>query len=165
MNAIAFWANFSNVVTTMTNSTEQSAKLKPHEVRHRNTERRIRQAMDRIVARATLDGRSTRITVAELAREAKVSRNTIYTEHAGFLDELISASPLRKAVRQPKPKPDTAKLRALMQELQEQRRLLATENAGLLKRVIEAEKTVARLEKQNAKLIEELSGVTRLRST
>ncbi len=52
-----------------------------------------------------------------------------------------------------------------MHELQEQRRLLATENASLLKRVLDSEKAVARLEKQNAKLVQEISRVRRLSST
>lgn len=95
MNATAFWANFSKVAKTMTNSTEQPAKLKSHETRHRNTERRIRQAMDRLVAQASLEGRTTRVTVAALAREAQVSRNTIYAEHSSFLEELASANPPR----------------------------------------------------------------------
>jgi len=56
-------------------------------------------------------------------------------------------------------------LRASMHELQEQRRLLATENANLLKRVLDAEKAVARLEKQNAKLVQEISRVRQLSST
>lgn len=140
-------------------------RLKSHETRHRNTERRIRQALDRLVAGASLQGPATRLTVAALAREAQVSRNTIYAAHSAFLDELASANPPQPANTRPKPISDTAKLRAVMRENQEQRRLLATENAGLLKRVIDAEKAVARLEKQNAKLIEDLSRVHRLRST
>lgn len=165
MNVTAFWANFSKVAKTMTNSAEQPAKLKSHETRHRNTERRIRQAMDRLVAQASLEGRTTRVTVAALAREAQVSRNTIYAEHSSFLEELASANPPRPGTQRPPPKSDMSALRASMHELQAQRRLLATENASLLKRVLDAEKAVARLEKQNAKLVQEISRVRRLSST
>lgn len=147
----------------MMNSTEQPAKLKSHETRHRNTERRIRQAMDRLVQVSL--GRTTRVTVAELAREAQVSRNTIYAEHSSFLEELASAIPPRPKTQRSPPKSDMSALRASMHELQEQRRLLATENASLLKRVLDAEKAVARLEKQNAKLVQEISRVQRLSST
>lgn len=165
MNATAFWATLSKVAKTMTNSAEQPAKLKSHETRHRNTERRIRQAMDRLVAQASLEGRTTRVTVAALAREAQVSRNTIYAEHSSFLEELASANPPRPGTQRPSPKSDMSALRASMHELQEQRRLLATENANLLKRVLDAEKAVARLEKQNAKLVQEISRVRQLSST
>ncbi|MBB6414062.1 hypothetical protein [Mesorhizobium sangaii] len=63
------------------------------------------------------------------------------------------------------PKPETAALRPLIGQLQEQKRLLATENAGLLKRLIDAERAVARLEKQNAKLVQDISVVRRLSAT
>lgn len=149
----------------MANSSKGSAKLKSHETRHRNTERRIRQAMDRLVAQASLEGWTARITVAALAREAQVSRNTIYAEHSSFLQKLASANPPRSATHPPAPKSDMSALRSSMRELQEQRRLLTTENASLLKRVLDAEKAVARLEKQNAKLAQEISRVRRLSST
>ena len=148
----------------MTNSKKESAKLKSHETRRRNTERRIRKALDRLVARLSLDGRATRITVAALAREAQVSRNTIYAEHSSFLEELASANPPRAGTQRSPPKSDMSAIRASKHELQEQRRLLATENAGLLKRVLDAEKAVARLEKQNAKLVQEIASVRKLRS-
>jgi len=93
-----------------------------------------------------------------------VSRNTIYAEHSEFLDELASANPRGPANNPPAPKPETATLRALIGQLQEQKRMLATENAGLLKRAIDAEKAVARLEKQNAKLVQDLSVARRLTS-
>lgn len=165
MNATVFWPNFSKVAEAMTNSTKQPARLKSPETRHRNTERRIRQAMDRLVAQASLEGYATRVTVAALAREAQVSRNTIYAEHSSFLEELASANPPRPKTQRPPPKSDMSALRASMHELQEQRRLLATENASLLKRVLDSEKAVARLEKQNAKLVQEISRVRRLSST
>lgn len=121
--------------------------------------------MDRLVAQASLEGRTTRVTVAALAREAQVSRNTIYAEHSSFLEELASANPPRAGAQRSPPKSDMSALRASIHELQDQRRLLATENASLLKRVLDAEKVVARLEKQNAKLVQEISSVRRLSST
>lgn len=165
MNATVFWPNCSKVAEAMTNSSKQPAKLKSHETRHRNTERRIRQAMDRLVAQASSEGRTSRVTVAALAREAQVSRNTIYAEHNSFLEELASANPLRTRTQRRPPKPEMSALRASIHELQEQRRLLATENASLLKRVLDAEKAVVRLEKQNAKLVQEISNMRRLSST
>ncbi|TLW99320.1 hypothetical protein [Rhizobium sp. MHM7A] len=153
----------------MTDKPANPAKSKSHETRRRNTARRLRQAFDRLVAGNPQDssrqGRPSRLTVAALAREARVSRNTIYAEHSEFLDELASANPPGPATHSPAPKPETAKLRALIGQLQEQKRLLATENAGLLKRAIDAERAMARLEKQNAKLVQDIRVVHRLSST
>ena len=50
-----------------------------------------------------------------------------------------------------------AELGALIKQLQQQKRQLATENAALLKRAIDAEKMVDRLNEQHAKLVGELT--------
>ena len=135
-----------------------------YEKRRHRTEQRLRQALERLVTgtpnHPSLQERPYRLNITTLACEARVSRNTIYANHRAILDSLNDAG--RRA-----PKParrmsgqETAELRALIEQLQQQKRQLATENAALLKRAVEAEKTVTRLEKQNAKLVHDL-GVSR----
>lgn len=65
-------------------------KSKSHETRRRYTALRLRQALNRLVTGTPQQGRPSRLTVAALARDARVSRNTNYAEHSEFLDELAS---------------------------------------------------------------------------
>lgn len=143
----------------MAREPRSSGRPTPHETRRRNTARRLQQALDRLVAgtprHPALQGRY-RLTVTALAREAGVGRNTVYTTHRAILDALASADPRAPAPNRPTPEQQTAALRALIEQLQQQKRQLATENAALLKRAIDAENAAARLEKQNAKLLHDL---------
>jgi hypothetical protein len=50
-----------------------------------------------------------------------------------------------------------AECAALIEQLQQQKRQLATENAALLKRAIDAEEMRDHLQKQNAKLLHQLA--------
>ena len=99
-----------------------------------------------------LKKRSYRLTVATLAQEARVGRNAIYTNHRPMIDELRRAND-RKIV------PDKlaawedkrAQQRSLIQVLQIEERRLVTENAGLLKRILEAETEAERHKRHNAR--------------
>ncbi|MCD1637084.1 hypothetical protein K7H91_25430, partial [Martelella mediterranea] len=103
-----------------------------------------------------LQKRSYRLTIATLAREARVGRNAIYTNHRSMIDELRRASdrkivPEKLAAWEDK----LAQQRALIQVLQIEERRMVTENAVLLKRILDAEAEVERQKRQNARLITE----------
>jgi transposase-like protein len=133
----------------------------PHEKRRLGTEQRLRAALDRLVGGApshpSLRGRTYRLTVATLAREARVARNTIYANHRSILDELNRADHPSTKLKRPALVQKTAELAALIEQLRQQKRQLATENAVLLKRVIDAEEMFNRVQKQNAKLLRQLA--------
>ncbi len=105
----------------------------PHDRRMQATAEKLRAALDRLAGGS--DGSPTadrRLTVAALAREARVGRNAIYANHRDILDELTR-------VRQRQPVPSriaaitdkVAEQRAAVDAMQCQLRQLATENAGL----------------------------------
>lgn len=140
--------------------------LTPHEKRLRNTDRRLREALDRLVkglpTHSDLQKRSYRLTVTTLAREARVGRNAIYTNHRQIIEELRRASerkiiPEKLAAWEDK----IAQQRALIQVLQIEERRMVTENAVLLKRVLEAETEVERQKRHNARLIAEMDRAAR----
>ena len=130
----------------------------PHEKRRLGTEQRLRAALQRLVSgtpnHRSLRGRTYRLSVSTLAREARVSRNTIYANHRSILEELKSNHPTTTRVR-PTPKKRIAELGAMIEQVQLQKRQLATENATLLKRAIDAETMLDRIRNQNARLLKE----------
>jgi hypothetical protein len=100
------------------------------------------------------------LTVAALAREAGVGRNAIYASHSEIIAEL------QRVIDQRAPQVPSAKSpaqgtdwRAAAAELHAQNRRLATENAVLLKRMLDAERTADRAEKKAARLTAELRKV------
>jgi len=133
----------------------------PHEKRRLGTEQRLRAALARLVGGTpsdpSLQERTYRLTVATLAREARVARNTIYANHRSILDELNRADHPSTKLKRPAPAQKTAEFAAMIEQLQQQKRQLATENAALLKRAIDAEEMLCRLQKQNAKLLQQLA--------
>ena len=136
------------------------AALTPHEKRLRNTDRKLREALERLVkglpTHPDLQKRSYRLTVATLAREARVGRNAIYTNHRSMIDELRRASDRRIVPEKLAAWEDKlAQQRALIQVLQIEERRMVTENAVLLKRILEAETEVERQKRHNARLITE----------
>lgn len=133
----------------------------PQEKRRRGTEHRLRAALERLVAvtpnhPSVRNGRY-RLTVSTLAREARVGRNTIYTNHRSILDELDRLTQQVNTGNLPVHDQKAAELSALVEQLQRGTLHLATENAALLKRAIDAEKMVERLKKRNAGLVRELT--------
>lgn len=122
------------------------------ERRRRRNEARIRAALSRLLAGPPGAG----LTVAMLAREAGVGRNAIYTNHRFALDELARAR--RAAAR---PVADTRRdrmveLRSEIAALHADRCRLATENASLVKRVLEAEARAAQLTQRVERLAQQL---------
>lgn len=132
--------------------------LSPAEKRRNNTACRLREALDRLVmgmpTHPALQKRPLRLTVATLAREARVGRNAIYTNHRSLLDALRHArdhqtTPKKLARWEDK----FAEQRLIIQKLQTQLRQLATENGVLLKRCIDAEADAERYKRHNARLL------------
>jgi isochorismate synthase EntC len=130
----------------------------PYEKRRLGIERRLQAALKRLVSSApkhpALRGQVYRLSVSTLAREARVSRNTVYANHRSILEQLNSDHSVSARIRLT-PKQKIAELRAMIEQMQLQKRQLATENAALLKRAIDAETMLDRLRKQNASLLKE----------
>ena len=113
-----------------------------------NTARAYRAALNRLVeGKAThpvLAGRPVRITPAAVAREARRSRNPLYTTHRDVLDEIAVAagSPSTGAdlaATVARLKAENAALRTAAHRHAEEKRLLASENLLLLHRAQAAE--------------------------
>jgi hypothetical protein len=160
-NAIA--SSAISIMQRMIEMERKSSKmpaLTPAEKRLRNTNRKLREALERLVkglpTHPHLQKRSYRLTVAALAREARVGRNAIYANHRSMIDELRRASdrmvvPEKLVIWEDK----LAQQRSLIQILQIAERRLVTENAVLLKRILKAEAEVERQKRHNARLIAE----------
>ncbi|HLY89963.1 MAG TPA: hypothetical protein VKQ27_13355 [Acetobacteraceae bacterium] len=145
----------------MTHESRRSEPSASHEKRRQGTEQRLRAALARLNSgtpiHPSLQGCAYQMTISVLAREAGVGRNTIYTNHRSILDELSGANRRTTLPSRPAPTQKTTELTALIEQLRKQKRQLATENASLLKRAIDAEKAVDRLRKHNAKIVRELA--------
>jgi len=113
-----------------------------------NTARAYRAALNRLVegqaTHPSLAGCAVRITPAAVAREARRSRNPLYTTHRDILDEIAvaagqpsSGADLAAAVA--RLKAETAELRAAARRHAEEKRQLASENLLLLHRAQLAE--------------------------
>jgi hypothetical protein len=144
----------------MARKTGEMPALTPHEKRLRNTDRKLRDALERLVkglpTHPDLQKKPYRLNVAALAREARVGRNAIYTNHRLMIEELRRADnhriiPDKLAAWEDK----LAQQRSLIQVLQLEERRLVTENAVLLKRIPEAEAEAAKQKRRNARLITE----------
>ena len=96
------------------------------------------------------------LSVASLACEAGVARNAIYTNHRAMIDALRQAAQQRVVPSKLESWEDkVAQQRAVIDVLKTEQRRLATENAALLKRAIDAEAAAARDQRQNARLVKE----------
>lgn len=140
--------------------------LNPYEKRLQETDRKLRDALDRLVKGtprdASLQARRYGISVASLAREAGVARNAIYTNHRAMIDALRQAAQRRVVPSRLESWEDKlAQQRAVIDVLKTEQRRLVTQNAGLLKRAIDAEAAAARHQRQNASLVKERDAVHR----
>jgi hypothetical protein len=130
------------------------------------TAEKLRAALDRFVRgtpeRPVSQLSAHRLTVAALAREAGVARNAIYTKHRDILDELAQARS-RETVpdRLNSTKQKRAKHRAVVDDMQIKIRQLATENAGLLRRAVEAERLAERADRRSAELTRQIDALRR----
>lgn len=140
--------------------------LNRYEKRVQETDRKLRDALDRLVkgtpCHESLQERRYRLSVAGLAREAGVARNAIYTNHRAMIDALRQEAQQRVVPSKLESWEDKlAQQRAVIDVLKTEQRRLVTENAGLLKRAIDAEAHAARHQRQNARLLEQQERGTR----
>ena len=136
------------------------------EKRLRGTDRKLQEALSRLVqgtpTHPQLQKSSYRLTVTTLALEARVGRNAIYTNHRAIIDKLRDAErrrivPDKLIVWEDK----FTQQRALIQALKHEERRMITENAGLLKRLHDAETEAQRQKRYNAKLVAERDATLR----
>jgi hypothetical protein len=141
-----------------------SPTANPHDTRLRATAERLRAALERLTRDSGLPSASAtaRLTVAALAREAGVGRNAIYANHRDILDDLARARQRQRVPASGLTAEDriTEQCR-LIDDMQQQFRQLATENAGLLRRAIEAERRADRAERRSAQLTKEIGSLQR----
>jgi hypothetical protein len=127
----------------------------PQARRRANTDARLRDAL------ATLaNDPAASATVAALARAAGVGRNIIYTHHAEVLEALRDLQ-AQRVVTTKTMTTDEERARSALHEAEMRITALATQNAGLLKRAVEAEQRAERLERRNAQLVQELDRIRR----
>lgn len=111
--------------------------------RREQTAQRLRDALHRLATGTAIHpsnkGRKPPFSVSALAREAGVARNAVYTNHRFAIDAL-------SGLTRPQNEPDHSHQTMAIQKL-------ATENAILLKRAIDAEKRADRLERRCAALL------------
>jgi hypothetical protein len=136
---------------------QSDASATPQARRRARTEARLREALARLLH----DG-SRRPTVAALAREAGVGRNAIYANHRTILDELRQAATRPGTGSQLESDADRGlEHRRVIAGLKNQLRQLATQNAALLKRALDAEAKTARLDRRAAQLTREIDEIRR----
>jgi len=127
----------------------------PQARRRAKTDARLREALY-VLAKDP----SATLTVAGLARAAGVGRNIIYTHHSGVLGALRELQSQRKNATETAAG-DADRTRATLREAEARNIALATHNASLLKRAVEAEQRAERLERRNAQLVQELDRIRR----
>ena len=129
----------------------------PAQRRRKATAAKLQSALERL-----LESPAQRLTVATLARKAGVARNAIYANHRDYLEALASLQAARMARAASEPPQDRRRDQAAaIAELVEDRRKLASQNAGLLKRTLDAEARAERLESENTRLLRELAKLRR----
>ena len=120
------------------------------ERRRQRSQERLREALAHLIAGAGQGAAKSSpdaFSVASLSRASGIGRNAIYTNHRFVLDELARARKAvagEAAVRRDR----LAELRTETDRLKLDKSRLATENAGLLARVLEAEDAAASLRGQ-----------------
>jgi hypothetical protein len=135
--------------------TSDSGLSTPKARRRANTNARLREALG-----ALAKDPSAAPTVAGLARAAGVGRNIIYTHHADVLNALRELQSQREGASETATG-DAYRARATLHDAIAKNIALATHNACLLKRAVEAEQRAERLERRNSQLVQELDRIRR----
>lgn len=138
-------------------------ELSHYEKRRDATRHKLHAALQRLLDKhpvhPSLQARAYRLTVATLAREARVGRNAIYSNHRVIIEALRAGTPTRAA----RSTEDELGQRAMIETLKAAERRLITENAALLKRALDAEAEADRHRRLNARLIAERDAMQRPR--
>ena len=131
---------------------QSDASATPQARRRARTEARLREALARLLH----DG-SRRPTVAALAREAGVGRNAIYANQRAILDQAAT----RPGIGSHDDTDRGLEHRRVIAGLKNQLRQLATQNAALLKRALNAEAKAVRLDRRASQLTREIDEMHR----
>lgn len=114
-----------------------------YERRKARTERVLREAWARLQAGTPLNEavqrRKWKIDVKTLAEEAGVSRNTIYQNHSEIIEEVRTAQGRLSGSGTNSATSETRRLRRCLKKIEQEQRLLVTQNAELLARAQHAE--------------------------
>lgn len=134
-----------------------TAKANHHDQRLQKTQARLNDALDRLRKGCPdhpLHQRGYTLSVATLAREAGVARNTIYTSHRHTLDDLqmMVGDPVKPTASR---RDRLVELQELIEIMKQEERRLVSENALLLQRALASEAEADRHRRHNAKLIAE----------
>ena len=121
-----------------------------YERRKADTRQRLRDAMQRLQAgnpeNPTVRSRKWKLDVKTLAEEAGLSRNAVYQNHGEIVDELRAAQKTGTANNAgASTKGEVRHLKRALDEAESEQRLLATQNAQLLARALQAEKELMEL--------------------
>ncbi len=120
------------------------------------TDRKLRAALERLLkglpTHPDLKPGRYRVTVATLAKEARIARSAIYANHSSLIDDIarVSATPDTQSIASWSDK--LAEQRAVITQMKLDVRRTVTENAALLKRALDAEAEAASLRRRNARL-------------
>lgn len=119
-----------------------------YEARRAETEDKLREALARLERRVPthpeLKGRAYRLNVSTLALEAGVSRNAIYDNHKWVLEDLRRAGERQEGMpeRIVTANDKIAELKKHLRNRESEIRQLATQNASLLQRALDAEESL-----------------------
>ena len=120
-----------------------------YERRKARTKRELREALARLQARTPLNDavrrRKWKLDVKTLAEEAGMSRNTIYQNHPEIIEELRTAQGRRNGSGTNSANSETMRLKQRLREIEQEQRLLVTQNAELLARAQQAENELKEL--------------------
>lgn len=125
--------------------------LTPPQRRHARTKARLREALRKLSADPAQS-----LTAAALARDAGIGRNALYTGHADVLVELRALAAQRAAASKVSRRDREADGEGI-RRLEKDKQKLATQNAGLLRRALDAEERLKRSEDRIAQLLRELA--------
>jgi hypothetical protein len=131
----------------------------PYDERLLRTRNKLRAALERLVAGRPIDltlrKSRYRLTVSTLAREARVGRNAIYTNHRPIIEDLRQATLQNSQSSRGNVTNKIDQQRVTIDTMKAAERQMITENAVLLKRSLDAEAEASRHRKHNARLIAE----------
>jgi hypothetical protein len=124
--------------------------MRMHATRHK-LHAALQRLIDERPVHPSLQGRTYRLTVTTLAREARVCRNAIYSNHRVIIEALRAGAPAQVT----RSTQDELEQHSVIEALKAAERRLVTENATLLKRALDAEAEAERHRRHNARLIAE----------
>ena len=138
-----------------------NTKTDAYAKRRSATERKLREALERLIkglpTHPDLKAGRYRVTVATLAKEARIARSAIYANHQSLLADIEAATTADTHIIASWPD-KVSEQRAVIARMKADARRLLTENAALLKRALDAEAEAQGLRRRNARLVADRDG-------